>query len=67
LAATGQRGLGAIILSHADYPHAANVNAFRREWGEIDVIVPKTKFIDEVKKVIMLPFDKLIDFLSLIV
>lgn len=28
----------------------------------IDVIVAKTKFADEVKKVIMLPFDRLIDF-----
>jgi flavorubredoxin len=36
--ATQQRGAGAIILSHADYPHAGNVKAFRREWGEIDVI-----------------------------
>ncbi|MEJ2599497.1 MAG: MBL fold metallo-hydrolase [Anaerolineales bacterium] len=38
LEATGQQGIGAIILSHADYPHAANVNAFRRQWGDIDVI-----------------------------
>jgi flavorubredoxin len=38
MAATGQLGVGAIILSHADYPHAGNVNAFRREWGDIDII-----------------------------
>lgn len=36
--ATRQQGIGAIILSHADTPHAGNVNAFRREWGDIDVI-----------------------------
>ena len=54
LAATGQRGLGAIILSHADYPHAANVNAFRREWGDIDVIassgVPELQGLPYAKK-----------------
>jgi flavorubredoxin len=52
--ATGQLGLGAIILSHADYPHAGNVNAFRREWGEIDVIassgVPELQGLPYAKK-----------------
>ena len=54
LAATGEHGIGAIILSHADYPHAANVNAFRREWGEIDVIassgVPELQGLPFAKK-----------------
>ncbi len=35
---TGPQGLGAIILSHADYPHAANVSAFRAEWGDIEIV-----------------------------
>ena len=38
LAATDEHGIGAIILSHADYPHAGNVHAFRQAWGDIDVI-----------------------------
>jgi len=54
MAATGHIGLGAIILSHADYPHAANVNAFRREWGAIDVIassgVPELQGLPIAKK-----------------
>jgi flavorubredoxin len=37
-AATEPRGLGAIILSHADYPHAANVSAFRAEWGDVEIV-----------------------------
>jgi len=36
--ATGPEGVHAIILSHTDYPHAANVPAFRDEWGDIDII-----------------------------
>jgi len=54
LAATSQSGPGAIILSHADYPHAGNVNTFRREWGEIDVIassgVPELQGLPYAKK-----------------
>ena len=54
LEATGQLGLGAIILSHADYPHAGNVSAFRREWGVIDVIassgVPELQGLPYAKK-----------------
>lgn len=37
-ATVGDEGLHAIILSHTDYPHAANVGAFRREWGDIEII-----------------------------
>ena len=54
LAATGQQGIGAIILSHADYPHAANVNAFRSAWGDMDVIassgVPELQGLPYAKK-----------------
>lgn len=54
MAATGQLGLGAIILSHADYPHAANIHAFRREWGAVDVIacsgVPELQGLPFAKK-----------------
>lgn len=32
------KGVGALILSHADYPHAANISAFREEWGDIEII-----------------------------
>lgn len=54
LEATQNNGIGAIILSHADYPHSANVSAFRREWGEIDVIassgVPELQGLPYAKK-----------------
>jgi len=37
-AATGGRGIRALILSHSDYPHSANIGAFRREWGDFDIV-----------------------------
>lgn len=36
--ATGGRGVSAVILSHSDYPHSGNIDAFRREWGDIDIV-----------------------------
>ncbi|MDS0476933.1 MBL fold metallo-hydrolase [Natrinema sp. 1APR25-10V2] len=33
----GDKELRAIILSHSDYPHSANVGAFRDEWDDIEV------------------------------
>lgn len=35
---TGDGGVDAIILSHSDYPHAGNVSAFRRDWGDIEIV-----------------------------
>lgn len=35
---TGGTGVGAVILSHSDYPHAGNLDAFRREWGDIEIV-----------------------------
>lgn len=37
-AATEGSGLQALILSHSDYPHSGNVAAFRREWGDIEIV-----------------------------
>lgn len=37
-AATGGRGIRALILSHSDYPHSANIGAFRRAWGDFDIV-----------------------------
>lgn len=35
---TGGRGVRAVVLSHSDYPHAGNIGAFRRAWGDIDIV-----------------------------
>ncbi|MFQ5690358.1 MAG: MBL fold metallo-hydrolase [Gemmatimonadota bacterium] len=37
-AATAPEGVRALILSHTDYPHSGNVGAFRREWGDIEIV-----------------------------
>ncbi|MDY6765508.1 MAG: MBL fold metallo-hydrolase [Halobacteria archaeon] len=51
--ATGN-GLDAIILSHSDYPHAGNIDAFREEWGEVDLIAssgaPKYQGLSNARK-----------------
>ena len=36
--ATAGRGVGAIILSHSDYPHSGNIPAFRRDWGDFEIV-----------------------------
>lgn len=36
--ATDGQGVQAIILSHTDYPHSGNISAFRREWGDLDIV-----------------------------
>lgn len=36
--ALGPDGLDAIILSHSDYPHSANIGAFRKEWGDLQIV-----------------------------
>lgn len=35
---TGGRGPEALVLSHTDYPHAANWESLRDQWGEVEVI-----------------------------
>lgn len=37
-AATGGRGIRALILSHSDYPHSANIGAFREKWGDFEIV-----------------------------
>lgn len=37
-AATGGVGPAALILSHSDYPHSGNIPAFRREWGDFEIV-----------------------------
>ncbi len=36
--ATAGRGIGAMILSHSDYPHSGNVPDFRRLWGDFEIV-----------------------------
>jgi flavorubredoxin len=36
--ATQGEGIRALILSHSDYPHSANIGAFRREWGDFEIV-----------------------------
>ena len=36
--ATGGRGIQALILSHSDYPHSANVGRFRQAWGDFEIV-----------------------------
>ncbi|MFW6078007.1 MAG: MBL fold metallo-hydrolase [Gemmatimonadota bacterium] len=36
-AATASTGVNALILSHSDFPHSGNVDAFRAEWGDFDI------------------------------
>jgi flavorubredoxin len=37
-AATDGAGIDAIVLSHSDYPHSANVDPLRREWENVEVV-----------------------------
>ncbi len=36
--ATGGTGIQALILSHSDYPHSGNIGAFRRAWGDFEIV-----------------------------
>lgn len=36
-AETKEAGVGAMILSHSDYPHSGNIGAFRRLWGDFEI------------------------------
>lgn len=35
---TDGAGVRAVILSHSDYPHSGNIDAFRRAWGDIEIV-----------------------------
>lgn len=37
-AAMGGGSLDAIILSHSDYPHSANIRPFQAEWGDVELV-----------------------------
>lgn len=37
-AATGGAGPDALVLSHTDYPHAANWAALRERWGDVELV-----------------------------
>lgn len=37
-AAVGTQGIQALILSHSDYPHSANIGEFRRMWGDFEIV-----------------------------
>jgi len=36
--AIGDQPVRALILSHSDYPHSANISTFRRRWGDFEII-----------------------------
>lgn len=36
--ATGGRGINALILSHSDYPHSANIREFKTEGDEVELV-----------------------------
>jgi len=36
--ATRGEGISALILSHSDYPHSANIGAFRAMWGDFEIV-----------------------------
>lgn len=37
-AATDGAGIDAILLSHSDYPHSANISTFRDEWENVELV-----------------------------
>ena len=36
--ATGDQGPQALVLSHSDYPHSANIPSFRDSWGDFEIV-----------------------------
>lgn len=36
--AVGSEGVQALILSHSDYPHSANIRPFREVWGDFEIV-----------------------------
>lgn len=37
-AAVGTEGIRALVLSHSDYPHSANIGDFRKLWGDFEIV-----------------------------
>ena len=35
---TAGEGIHSLILSHSDYPHSGNIPAFRRRWGDFEIV-----------------------------
>jgi len=36
--ATAREGIHSLVLSHSDYPHSGNIPAFRRRWGDFEIV-----------------------------
>ena len=36
--ATAGEGIHSLVLSHSDYPHSGNIPAFRRRWGDFEIV-----------------------------
>lgn len=36
--ATAGEGVHSLVLSHSDYPHSGNIPAFRRIWGDFEIV-----------------------------
>lgn len=53
-AATGGRGIDAIVLSHSDYPHSANVRPLQSRWGDVELVAssgaPEQQGLPEARK-----------------
>jgi len=37
-AVCGDRGVQALVLSHSDYPHSANIGDFQDQWGDFEIV-----------------------------
>lgn len=53
-AATGGDGIDALVLSHSDYPHSANISSFQSRWDDVELIAssgaPATQGLPEARK-----------------
>lgn len=36
--ATDSKGINALVLSHSDYPHSANISTFKSKWDDVELI-----------------------------
>ncbi|QLG61158.1 MBL fold metallo-hydrolase [Halorarum salinum] len=52
--ATDGAGIDALVLSHSDYPHSANVSTFRSAWGDVELVAssgaPEVQGLSDAKK-----------------
>lgn len=53
-AATDGEGIDALVLSHSDYPHSANISTFKSQWDDVELIAssgaPELQGLPEARK-----------------